>query len=88
VLSEPAVAAGESHTITFTLTCTSAQSGKSDKALSSMREATKVLPGLQPPSSGGGGAVDLLTLLALLGLRARRVVSREHRRRVGSQQSH
>jgi probable HAF family extracellular repeat protein len=71
VLSEPAVAQGESQTITFTLTCTSAQSGHSGKALSSMHAAT-----MPPSSSGGGGAVDLQTLLTLLGLGATRVTTR------------
>jgi probable HAF family extracellular repeat protein len=75
-LSEPAAAQGQSQTITFTITCTSAQSGHSAHAFSSMHAPT-----MGPTAnSGGGGALNLQTLLALLALgatralRARRII--------------
>jgi probable HAF family extracellular repeat protein len=70
VLSEPPAAMGQSQTIIFTLSCTSAQSGRTARAAESMAAPMQPIPA----SSGGGGGFDLQTLLALLGLGAARAV--------------
>jgi probable HAF family extracellular repeat protein len=83
VLSEPPAAMGQSQTIIFTLSCTSAQSGFTAHAAESMAPPMQPIPA----SSGGGGEFDLQTLLALLGLGAARAVGagRRSERRVISQ---
>ncbi|HET9389094.1 MAG TPA: choice-of-anchor D domain-containing protein [Steroidobacteraceae bacterium] len=50
-------------TLTFTLTCTSSVSNLSS-------EATAKIAEVPPPKSGGGGALDIRTLIALLGILA------------------
>lgn len=71
-ITEPnPVVSGASETLTFTMTCSAATSGKSASA------SVKVTQ-LAPSSSGGGGAIDTYGLLVLGGVLAvRRAKARE-----------
>ena len=62
-MTEPYAPAGASLTLTFTLTCTSSVSG-----LSATASAKSVENAAAPSKSGGGGALDPLTVLFLTGI--------------------
>jgi hypothetical protein len=60
-VTEPFVPANPSVTVPFGITCSSATSGLSGHAY------TKIVVDQPPAKSGGGGAFELLTIVALLG---------------------
>jgi hypothetical protein len=64
--TEPYAPAGSSLTLTFTITCTSSVSGLS--AIASAKSVENAVPSSK--SGGGGGALDLLSLLVLAGFAA------------------
>ena len=63
--TEPYAPAGSSLTLTFTITCTSSVSG-----LSATASAKSVENAAAPSKSGGGGALDPMTVLFLTGIAA------------------
>jgi probable HAF family extracellular repeat protein len=66
-VTEPFVPANPSVTLIFGITCTSAASGLSGQASANVVD-NQPPPAPSPAKSGGGGAFDLLSLIALLGV--------------------
>ena len=60
-LTEPFATATASVILTFGITCSSTASGLSAKATTGLTDNS-------PPSKSGGGAIDLISILALLGI--------------------